>query len=58
MDYMEKKNDDCGLLINSSRSIIYASNKDNFAKFAGIEASKMQAKMKKIGLKKGFFNPH
>ena len=48
-------NDDCGLLINSSRSIIYASNKDDFAKCAGIEAFKMQAEMKEIGLKKGLF---
>jgi len=48
-------NDDCGLLINSSRSIIYASNKDDFAKCAGIEASRMQSEMKEIGLKKGLF---
>ncbi len=35
----------CGLLVNSSRSIIYASSGDDFAEAAGREAAKMQAEM-------------
>ncbi len=38
-------NDDCGLLINSSRSIIYASDKEDFAEKARKEAQKIQAEM-------------
>jgi orotidine-5'-phosphate decarboxylase len=38
-------NKDCGLLVNSSRGIIYASSGDNFAKEAAKEAEKMQVEM-------------
>ena len=38
-------NRDCGLLINSSRSIIYASSGDDFAERARDEALKLQAEM-------------
>lgn len=37
---------DIGLLINSSRSIIYASNNENFAEAAGLEAKKMADEMR------------
>src|SRR5690606_18633590 len=39
---------DVGLLINSSRGIIYASNKSNFAEAASKEAEKIQLEMKAI----------
>jgi len=39
---------DCGLLINSSRGIIYAGNDENFAKDAQIEALKLQQQMETI----------
>ena len=38
-------NDECGLLVNSSRQIIYADDSDNFAEAARAEAKKMQAEM-------------
>ena len=38
-------NDTCGLLINSSRAIIYADSSDKFAEFARFEASKVQMEM-------------
>lgn len=38
-------NKNCGLLVNSSRNIIYASSGKNFAKAAKAEAMKMQAEM-------------
>lgn len=38
-------NKDCGLLVNSSRSIIYASSGMDFAKRAGEEARKLQRQM-------------
>lgn len=41
-------NDEVGLLINSSRAIIYASNKEDFAERAGIEAQKVQQEMQEI----------
>jgi orotidine-5'-phosphate decarboxylase len=41
-------NKDCGLLINASRSIIYASNGLDFAEKAKEEAQQMNAEMKKI----------
>ena len=40
--------DDCGLLVNSSRGIIYASNGEDFAEVAGREAAKMAAQMKEL----------
>ena len=36
---------DCGLLVNSSRGIIYASNGEDFATRAGEEASKLRDQM-------------
>jgi orotidine-5'-phosphate decarboxylase len=41
-------NSDCGLLVNSSRAIIYASNGKDFAEKAGEEAHKMQQEMATI----------
>ena len=41
-------NADCGLLINSSRGIIYASNDENFATSAKVEAKKLQTVMATI----------
>lgn len=41
-------NDEVGLLINSSRNIIYASSGSDFAEKAKIEAQKMQEEMAKI----------
>ena len=38
-------NSDCGLLVNSSRGIIYASNGTDFAQRAAEEASKLQQQM-------------
>ena len=46
-------NEDCGLLVNSSRGIIYASNGHDFAEKAAIEAEKLQQEMAKIILEKG-----
>ena len=36
---------DCGLLVNSSRAIIYASNGTDFAEAAAREAQKVQEQM-------------
>jgi len=47
-------NKDCGLLVNSSRGIIYASNGQDFEEKAGIEAKKLQEQMAKILEEKGF----
>ena len=45
---------DCGLLVNSSRGIIYASNGEDFAEVAGQKARELQeqmaAELKKVGL--------
>lgn len=38
-------NKECGLLVNSSRSIIYADSTDNFASVAAQEAKKLQEEM-------------
>ena len=38
-------NADCGLLVNSSRGIIYASNDDHFAEIAGNKARELQQEM-------------
>jgi orotidine-5'-phosphate decarboxylase len=38
-------NSDCGLLVNSSRGIIYASNGEDFAKAAAEKASELQQEM-------------
>ncbi len=39
---------DCGLLINASRSIIYASSGDDFDQAAALEARKLQIQMEEI----------
>ncbi|MBC7913568.1 MAG: orotidine-5'-phosphate decarboxylase [Pyrinomonadaceae bacterium] len=46
-------NKDCGLLVNSSRAIIFASGEKDFANRAGIEAEKIQREMK-LALKQIF----
>jgi orotidine-5'-phosphate decarboxylase len=38
-------NDDCGLLVNSSRGIIYASNDKDYAEVAGQKAHELQQEM-------------
>jgi orotidine-5'-phosphate decarboxylase len=38
-------NKDCGLIVNSSRAIIYASNGEDFADAAREEAKKVQIEM-------------
>ena len=39
---------DCGLFVNSSRNIIYASKEDDFALKAREETARMQTEMKEI----------
>ena len=46
-------NSDCGLLVNSSRSIIYASNGEDFAERAREEALKLQRQMSILLEEKG-----
>jgi orotidine-5'-phosphate decarboxylase len=46
-------NNDCGLLVNSSRAVIYASNKIDFAEKAREEAKKIQHQMARIIEEKG-----
>ncbi len=41
-------NDKCGLLVNSSRGIIYASQNDDFDIIAGIKAAELQLEMAEI----------
>jgi orotidine-5'-phosphate decarboxylase len=41
-------NKDCGLLVNASRSIIYASSGEDFALFASAEAMNMQQEMAQL----------
>ncbi len=41
-------NNDCGLLVNASRAVIYASNKENFAEEAREIALQYQAEMKSL----------
>jgi len=41
-------NSTCGLLVNSSRQIIYASEEADYAKAARIEAEKVQLEMEQI----------
>lgn len=47
-------NKDCGLLINSSRGIIYASNGEDFALESEKAAKTLQSQMAKILVSKGF----
>ena len=44
---------ECGLLVNNSRAIIYASDGENFAEAAALEARRMQIEMSEILSKKG-----
>ena len=46
-------NDQCGLLVNSSRGIIYAGNGMNFAEDSGNAAKKLQVQMAKILTERG-----
>ena len=46
-------NDECGLLVNSSRGIIYASTEIDFAEKAREESQKIQFKMDILLLEKG-----
>lgn len=41
-------NKDCGLLVNSSRGIIYAGGGEDFASVARVEAEKLQGEMKNL----------
>lgn len=47
-------NNDCGLLVNASRSVIYASNSADFAAEARKEAQKLQQEMAQILTAKNF----
>ncbi|RYE26781.1 MAG: orotidine 5'-phosphate decarboxylase, partial [Sphingobacteriaceae bacterium] len=47
-------NADCGLLVNSSRSIIYASSERDFAEAARAEALSLQQAMEAELIKSGF----
>ncbi|WP_207422704.1 orotidine-5'-phosphate decarboxylase [Desertivirga brevis] len=49
-------NKDCGLLVNSSRAIIYASSGEDFAEVARAEAQKVQAEMAEALKKSPIFN--
>lgn len=46
-------NDQCGLLVNSSRAILYASGTQDFAEKAGEAANDVQNEMKSLLLKRG-----
>lgn len=47
-------NNDCGLLVNASRSILYASDSENFVEAAAIEAKSIQHQMEQILFEKNF----
>ena len=47
-------NKDCGLLVNSSRGILYASNGTDFAQKAADEAKKLQTEMEQIMIQNKF----
>ncbi len=46
-------NDTCGLLVNSSRQIIFAAGDETFAQAAGVEARKVQQEMEALLVAKG-----
>lgn len=46
-------NSKCGLLVNSSRGIIYADSTENFAKVAGVNAQELQLEMEAELIKAG-----
>lgn len=47
-------NDDCGLLVNSSRGIIYASSGQDFAQIARQKATELQQQMEELLKERGF----
>lgn len=47
-------NKDCGLLVNASRSVLYASNGTDFAEKAAQEAKSLQSRMQQVLIEKGF----
>ncbi len=47
-------NDDCGLLVNSSRGIIYAGSDENFGDAAAEAAKKLQAQMAEATRERNF----
>ena len=49
-------NDQCGLLVNSSRAIIFADNSENFAETAAQKAMEMQQEMAYLLTEKGIVN--
>jgi orotidine-5'-phosphate decarboxylase len=49
-------NKDCGLIVNSSRGIIFADNSEKFAEVAEIEAQKLQSEMELILKEKGIIS--
>lgn len=46
-------NDECGLLVNSSRGIIYAGNDENYAQASAAEARKLADKMRELLVARG-----
>lgn len=46
-------NKECGLLVNSSRAIIYADHSPDFAAFVRVKAIEIQQEMEKLLVKKG-----
>ncbi|MEO9532269.1 MAG: orotidine-5'-phosphate decarboxylase [Crocinitomicaceae bacterium] len=48
-------NDDCGLLVNSSRGIIYAGNDENFGEAAAKASKNLQSQMAEVLKDKAFF---
>lgn len=53
-------NDECGLIVNSSRAIIYASNGENYAQAAATKARNIACKMAEILRTRGLIDecPH
>ena len=49
-------NEDCGLLVNASRSVLYASSGLDFAQKAGEKAQEIQKQMEIILVEKGFIS--
>ena len=49
-------NSRCGLLVNSSRAIIYADSTENFANVAGSKAKAIQQEMKELLIQKGIID--
>ncbi len=49
-------NNQCGLIVNSSRGIIHASNGDDFAQVAAVKAAQLRDQMSQILANYGFFS--